>query len=45
MNVLLINGSPRPNGCTATALGIVAQELRHCGIDTEIVNVGTKDIR
>ncbi|MBP3737499.1 MAG: flavodoxin family protein [Muribaculaceae bacterium] len=45
MNVLLINGSPRPNGCTATALGIVAQELQNGGIDTQIVNIGTKEVR
>lgn len=45
MNVLLINGSPRKQGCTATALGIVAEELQRNGIETEIVHVGNKVIR
>ena len=45
MNVLLINGSPDAKGCTATALGIVAEELAMNGVDTEIVHVGNKDIR
>ena len=45
MKVLLINGSPDAKGCTATALGIVAEELAMNGVDTEIVHVGNKDIR
>ena len=28
MKTLLINGSPHANGCTFTALNIVAEELR-----------------
>lgn len=28
MNVLLLNGSPRPNGCTARALREVADTLK-----------------
>ena len=43
--VLLINGSPHVKGCTATALGIVAEELERGGVETEIVHVGSKDIR
>lgn len=45
MKVLLINGSPNLNGCTKTALKIVAESLNNEGIDTEIVDVGNKDIR
>lgn len=44
MNVLLINGSPNRNGCTYTALKEVADTLNKEGIDTEIIQVGNKDI-
>ena len=36
MKVLLINGSPRQNGNTATALGEVAAQLKKNGIESEI---------
>ena len=45
MKVLLINGSPRKNGCTARALREVADTLEKCGIETETVTVGNQDIR
>ena len=45
MKTLLINGSPHANGCTFTALNIVANELEKNGIETEIVHIGSKDIR
>ena len=45
MKALLINGSPHANGCTFTALNIVAEELQKNGIETEIVHIGNKDIR
>ena len=45
MKVLLINGSPHPNGCTFTALNIAANELEKNGTKTEIVHIGNKDIR
>ena len=45
MKVLLINGSPHTNGCTFTALNIVAEELQKNGVETEIVHIGNKDIR
>ena len=45
MKTLLINGSPHANGCTFTALSIVAEELQKNGIETEIVHIGNKDIR
>ena len=45
MKVLLINGSPRQNGNTATALAEVVKQLTQEGIDSEIVWIGNKPIR
>jgi multimeric flavodoxin WrbA len=45
MKVLLINGSPRQNGNTATALAEVAKQLTQEGIDSEMVWIGNKPIR
>ena len=45
LNVLLINGSPHANGCTATALKIVEQTLSECGVATQTVHVGHRDVR
>ena len=45
MKVLLINGSPRREGNTATALAEVAKQLEKEGIDSEIVWIGNKPIR
>ena len=45
MKVLLINGSPNPRGCTYTALNEVAKTLEQEDIETEIIQVGQKDIR
>ena len=40
MKVLLVNGSPRKEGCTYTALAEVAGALEKDGIETEIVWLG-----
>lgn len=45
MKALLINGSPRVNGCTYTALAELAKTLEVEGIETEIIHVGSKEIR
>lgn len=45
MKILTINGSPHPKGCTDRALREVERVLNENGIETERVNVGTKDIR
>lgn len=45
MKVLLINGSPNAKGCTYTALHEVETTLQQEGIETEIIQVGHKDIR
>lgn len=43
--VLLLNGSPRANGCTATALDEMMNVFAAEGVDTELIQVGNKDIR
>lgn len=45
MKALMINGSPHPNGCTARALKEVADTLEAQGVESQIINVGNKDIR
>lgn len=45
MKVLLINGSPRQQGNTATALAEVAKQLSKEGIESEIMWIGNKPIR
>ena len=45
MNVLLVNGSTRREGCTAAALGVVAETLRNEGMESEIVWVGKDPVR
>jgi len=44
MKVLLVNGSPHAKGCTFTALSEVAETLNSNGIETEIMQLGTKPI-
>ena len=44
MKVLLVNGSPRKEGCTYTALCEVAKSLNEEGIETEIFWVGNKPL-
>ena len=41
----MLNGSPRPKGCTFTALSLVATALNEEGIETEIVQSGTSAVR
>lgn len=43
--VILLNGSPHVNGCTMTALEEVAKTLEAEGIETEIIQVGSKEVR
>ena len=43
--VLVLNGSPHPHGCTATALDEVIKTLNEEGIETELIQVGGQDIR
>lgn len=43
--VLLLNGSPRADGCTARALKEMIDVFEKEGIETELVHVGNKAIR
>ncbi len=43
--VILLNGSPHAHGCTATALLEMIKVFEAEGIETELVQVGTKNIR
>lgn len=43
--VLLVNGSPHRDGCTAAALNEAARALNAAGVDTEILWIGRTDIR
>lgn len=45
MKVLVINGSPRAKGCTARALEEVISVLNAEGIETELMQIGSQDIR
>lgn len=44
MKVLLVNGSPHENGCTARALAEIATTLASCGIDSEVFWLGADAI-
>lgn len=43
--VLLLNGSPRPHGCTAEALDEMIRTFAAEGLATELVQVGAKSVR
>ena len=45
MHVLLINGSPHIDGCINRALEEIKITLKEEGIDSDIIHIGTKDIR
>ena len=45
MKVLLLNGSPNPQGNTAIALNEMLRVFAESGVETELVQVGNKDIR
>ena len=45
MKVLIINGSPRANGNTAVALREMENVFKAAGVDTETVQIGSKNIR
>ena len=43
--VILLNGSPHANGCTATALNEMIKVFQEEDIETELIHVGNKSIR
>ena len=45
MKVLLINGSPRANSNTLLGIKEIEKIFTQQGIETEIINIGNKDIR
>ena len=45
MKVLMINGSPRPQGNTALALGELERTFADLGIESETVQVGQQESR
>lgn len=45
MKVLIINGSPRVNGNTSIAVNEIVRTLEAEGIETEVCQIGNKDIR
>ena len=42
--MLLVNGSPRSEGCTYTALREIAGALEKNGVETEMFQIGTKPV-
>ena len=44
MKVLLVNGSPNPQGCTYTALHEVETTLQRHGIETELLYLGKQPV-
>lgn len=45
MKILMLNGSPRPHGNTALALNEMAQVFAAEGVETELIQLGNRDIR
>ena len=45
MKVLLLNGSPHPHGNTALALAELERVFAENGVETEIIQVGSKSVR
>lgn len=45
MKVLLLNGSPRVEGNTAVALSEMVKVFHKNGVETEVIQVGNRDIR
>ena len=44
MNIIIINGSPRKNGATATILHGIEKRLSERGAETEFINISDMDI-
>ena len=45
MKVLIINGSPRVGGNTSVALSEMVKVFEQDGVETEVVQIGNKDVR
>ncbi len=44
MKVLMLNGSPKTNGCTYTALTEIEKRLESHGVETELFQIGTQPV-
>lgn len=45
MKVLILNGSPRVDGNTSTAVDEIVKTLQEEGVESEVVQIGNKAIR
>ena len=45
MNILVLNGSPRPHGNTATLVDVFTDEAQKAGHHVTVFQIGNKDIR
>ena len=45
MKVLILNGSPRVDGNTSTAVDEIVKTLQEEGVESEVVQIGNKNIR
>ena len=45
MKVLILNGSPRPNGNTSIAINEMVKVFEEEGVEAEVVNIGNKNVR
>ena len=45
MNVLILNGSPRPHGNTSAMVQAFAEEAAAAGHEVHAVQIGNKDVR
>ena len=45
MKILMVNGSPHASGCTARALREMETVFAAAGIETEMMTLGTKEVR
>ena len=45
MKVLIVNGSPNKQGCTARAIKEVCDTLAECGVESEVFNIGNEPIK
>ena len=45
MKVLILNGSPHPNGNTSIAVAELTKTFDALGVETEVVQIGQKAIR
>ena len=45
MKVLILNGSPRPNGNTSLAINEMVKVFTEEGVEAEVVNIGNKNVR